>query len=159
MLRELDLKLIEKEKERLHIKELFPLYNCSLETLLKEYTPIEYTVHFYDSEPQKCNNCDLPFSCKECDVYKMWDGSEEQLSFNNWIDFWAPGQWGMTQESMEEEIDKIFKNEILHNKESIGRTFFYKGTKKDKDFICIFYYNRDRERADYWFVFEKEREV
>ena len=159
MLRELDLKLIEKEKERLYIKELFPLYNHSLETLLKEYSPIKYTVHFYDSEPQECNNCDLPFSCKDCDVMKMWDGSKEQLSFNNWIDYYAPGQWGMTQKSMECEIDKIFKKEILHNKESIGRLFFYKSNKEDKELINIFYYNRDKERSDYWFVFEKIREV
>lgn len=155
MLKELDLKLIEQEKERLKIKELFPLYNYSLKTLLKEYKPIEYTVNFYDSSPEECENCDIPYCCEGCDIAKLWDGSEAQLSFNNWVDYWAPGQWGMTQKSMEEAINKIFKEEILHNKKSIGRTFFYKTNKESKEFINILYYNRDRERADYWFVFEK----
>ena len=38
---------------------------------------------------------------------------------------------------------------------TIGRTFFYKTNKENKELINILYYNRDRERADYWFVFEK----
>ena len=79
MLRELDLKLIEKEKEKFQIKELFPLYNYSLETLLKEYKPVEYFVNFYDSSPQECDNCDLFLSCKNCDVNIMWSGSKEQF--------------------------------------------------------------------------------
>ena len=80
--------------------------------------------------------------------------SKEQLSFNNWIDVEGPGIWNMTQEEVNKRGIKTFKNEILQDNDFEIRTFYYQ--PPDDKYFNIFWYNRDRQRFDYWFVFKKK---
>lgn len=165
MLRDIDKELIEQESHRFDTKTikrwLKPLIDCdivkSLEDLLKDYNLHEFTIHWYDSSPKfdniSCDLCEKDISCSECKIWKEWNFSKEQLSFNNWIDVEGPGIWGMTQEECnnraKEDLEKICEDEDFPI-----RTFYYQPS--DKDYFHIFYYNRDREHCDYWFVFKKK---
>lgn len=169
MLRELDLKLIERESHRFDTKKvktwLLPLDTCSyvrgLKELFDKYNLHEFTIHFYDSSPRfdniSCDLCKRSRSCDECPDWKEWQGSEKQLSFNNWIDVEGPGIWGMTQEECNEAAKERFKQNILQDKEFYQRAYFYQ--PPDKNYLNIFWYNRDRKNFDYWFVFEKKADA
>lgn len=166
MLTELDKKLIEQESHRFDTKNekhwLKPLIDCdivkSLEDLLENYNLYEFTMHWYDSSPRfdkiSCDFCEDIRACDECQIWEDWNGSEEQLTFNSWIDVEGPGIWGVTQEEVNKRVIKIFENEILPDNDFKIRTFYYQPS--DNKYFYIFWYNRDRERFDYWFVFEKK---
>lgn len=163
MLTELDKELIERESHRFDTKTvkhwLKPLINCdiikSLEDLLENYNLHEFTIHWYDSSPRfdkiSCDLCESDTPCSKCEIWKEWSFSKEQLSFNNWTDVESPGTEMMSQE----ECNKRAKDrlEIIHKDKDFSiRTFYY----CYKNYFNIFYYNRDREQFDYWFVFEKK---
>jgi hypothetical protein len=165
MLRDIDKELIERESHRFDTKNekhwLKPLIDCdivkSLEDLLENYNIHEFTTHWYDSSPKfdniSCDLCKRDISCSKCKIWKEWNFSKEQLSFNNWIDVEGPGIWDDTQETANKRIEEIF-NEILYDKEFKIRAYYYQ-PPEDK-YFHIFYYNRDREHFDYWFVFKRK---
>lgn len=161
MLTELDLKLIEKEKHRFDNKfikrDLFPIETCPMtyQDVLQKYDLYEHTEHWYDSgvdryEEGECKNCEN--DCQKCKKYQTWDKSEAQLSFNNWIDVWGPGIWGMTQRECNNMVRELFENTILKDPECNERLFWYQPL--EKEYFHIFYYNRDKKYKDWWFVFK-----
>ena len=60
----------------------------------------------------------------------------------------------MNQKEVNERGIKTFENEIIPDKDFEIRTFYYQ--PPDDKYFNIFWYNRDRQRFDYWFVFEKK---
>ena len=164
MLIDLDKKLIERESHRFDTKERKTWLKPILESPIKEFDDLfkiynlyEFTMHWYDSSPRfKKISCDLCENkiCNKCQIWKKWDGSEEQLTFNNWIDVEGPGIWGMDQKEVNERGIKTFKNEIIPDEDFKIRTFYYQ--PPDDKYFNIFWYNRDRQRFDYWFVFKRK---
>ena len=173
MLTELDKKLIAKEEERFPFMKLKPLLDDSnliksIEDLFEQYEIQEITQHWYDSEPKDetgysiCEKCEVssnPRCNKNCNIWNNWEKSEQQLSFNNWIDVYGPGIWDMTQEESDEQAKNILSNALTKG-ENLERLFFSENnTKKEKQtyhFYDIFYYNRDRKYYDWWFVFRRK---
>jgi hypothetical protein len=165
MLTKLDKKLIEQESHRFDTKEvktwLKHLEECPItyEQLFENYNLHEFTIHWYDSMPRfdniSCDLCDR--NCDKCPTWEKWQGSEKQLSFNNWIDVEGPGMWGMTQEECNRAAKERFKQNILQDKEFYQRTYFYQ--PPEEKHLNIFWYNRDRKNFDYWFVFKKKRSL
>ena len=165
MLRELDLKLIKKESHRFDTKEvkawLLPLDMCpyvrGLKELFDKYNLHEFTIHWYDSSPKfnniSCDLCEKYIPCPRCEIWKKWNFSKEQLSFNSWTDVEGPGIWDMSQEQCNKRAKERLEI-ICGEKDSSIRTFYYQ--TPDKNYFYIFYYNRDKEHFDYWFVFEKK---
>lgn len=164
MLTDLDRKLIEQESHRFDTEKvktwLKPILDSPIkgfEDLFKMYNLHEFTTHWYDSGPRLSNvSCDLcdDKNCNKCFIGKEWNGSEEQLTFNNWIDVEGPDIWGMSQKEVNKRGIKTFKNVIIPDKDFEIRTFYYQ--PPDDKYFNVFWYNRDRERFDYWFVFEKK---
>ena len=82
-----------------------------LDKLFNQYFVQEYTIHFYDSEPEYPKNhpYDDPWlKTSEGRVFdrKLWrDYEERRMTFNNWIDVFGNGIWGLAQK----ETDKIKK--------------------------------------------------
>ena len=163
MLTEMDKRLIAKEEKRFsHIEKLVPLFDSSnpiksIEELFKNYNVQETTQHWYDSSPRfddiSCDLCEDK-KCNDCEAWEKWNGSEKQLSFNNWIDVYGPGIWDMSQEECDEQAKEIL-TKTLSKGENIERLFFVKSTK-ESEYYNIFYYNRDRKYFDWWFVFKRK---
>lgn len=164
MLTDLDKKLIEQESHRFDTEEekkwLKPILEGPIKTfddLFKMYNLHEFTMHWYDGSPRFVKiSCDLceDKNCNKCQIWKDWDGSEEQLTFNNWIDVEGPGIWGMSQKEVNKRGIETFENEILQDIDFEIRTFYYQ--PPDDKYFHIFWYNRDRQRFDYWFIFERK---
>ena len=151
---ELDKKLIEKEKDRFgrHM-DLKPI-SFSPYQILNHYHVYEWTTHWYDSDAPECRTCDKKCSTTDCHVWDKWKDSEKRLSFNNWIDPIGPGIWGATQKQCDKYVREVFEREIYKDGEWRERLFYWQ--PEDPDQINLFYYNRDRDHSDYWFVFVKE---
>ena len=165
MLTELDQKLIQKEIDKFSKwdKDFYFIFLMDCQevycytVLLNNYDIFEFTEHWYDSGPRfsetagiRCELCDK--KCSKCEIYQKWDKSEEQLSFESWIDVWGPGIWGDDQEKANLRVKNIFEEELFKDDDFPFRSFYY---LKD-DVFEIFYYNRDRVYEDYWFVFKKK---
>jgi len=162
MLSEMNQRLIAKEETRFnHIDKLIPLLDPScpvknIEELFENYHIQETTQHWYDSSPNECDTCNKHYSkCNKCQLWKEWEGSEKQLSLNNWIDVYGPGIWGMSQEESDEQARDIL-NKAISKEENMERLFFcVPQIINKKEYFDIFYYNRDREHSDWWFVFRR----
>ena len=164
MLTDLDKKLIERESHRFDTKEvktwLKHLKECPItyEQLFKNYNLHEFTIHWYDSMPRfdniSCDLCDR--NCDKCSIWKEWNGSEKQLTYNNWIDVEGPGIWGISQKECN-NLAKRRIDRILEDRDFDLRFYYYQ--PPDENYIHFFWYNRDRERFDYWFVFKKKADA
>ena len=166
MLTEMDKRLIAKEEKRFpNIEKLISLLDSSnpiksIEELFENYNVQETTQHWYDGSPRfndgtiKCDLCEDK-KCNNCEVWEKWNKSEKQLSFNNWIDVYGPDIWGMSQEECDEQAKEIL-TKALSKKENLDRLFFVNNTIDTIEYYSIFYYNRDREYFDWWFVFKRK---
>ena len=152
MLTEMDKKLIAKEEKRFdHIEKLVPLLDSSnpiksIEDLFEQYEIQETTQHWYDSEPKDetghsiCEKCEMssnPKCYKDCNTWNKWEKSEQQLSFNNWIDVWGLGMWDATQDNANQMVKEIFETEILKDKEFEKRLFWYQ-PPADRNIFYLF---------------------
>jgi len=150
MLRELDLKLIKAEENG-----FFPLkpVNFAIGKVLRKYYAHEITERWYDSMAPECERCE-DCQCEKCEVWERYRGSEEQLSYANWIDAWGAGIWGMTQQEVDDFAKELLTKHITKDKGHKERLFY--STTSDPNQLIIFYYNRDRQGSDYWFIFQKK---
>lgn len=82
-------------------------------------------------------------------MYK--DYEDTRIRFCNWQEPFFKGNWGYTQEYVDDlakdKLKEIQKMSIKRN----GRIYW---TETD-DQIRIYFYSRDFEEADYWFIFLK----
>lgn len=128
-----------------------------LDKLFNQYFVQEYTIHFYDSEPEYPKNhpYDDPWlKTSEGRVFdrKLWrDYEERRMTFNNWIDVFGNGIWGLAQK----ETDKIAKDSLKDIRKwpisKKGRFFL----AEKGDFLYLYCYGRDFKGEDYWFVLQK----
>lgn len=158
MLREIDKQLIKEEASQFGFgQELTPI-NFSPFQILNHYDVHEFTEHWYDSQDKECNTCEkcvYPDYCKGCKKWEEWDHSINQLRFNNWVDVWAAGIWNWTQKQVNVLVRNIFEGKIYKDGAWRERLFYYR--PNDSDYIYLFYYNRDREYSDYWFIFKRRK--
>lgn len=157
MLRDIDKQLIleEMDKAGRHI-ELKPI-DFSPFKILNHYNIFECTMHWYDSDAKECDQCEMcapPNYCDNCEIWEQWRNSDERLKFNTWIDVYGAGIWGMTQKQCDKFVRRIFEGCIYKDGMWRERLFYYK-PEHDPNFIYLFYYNRDRDHYDYWFIFKK----
>lgn len=150
-MRDLDIELIEREFKKRDIKyaiELTLTYDYICE-LFKDWHIVEYSDSFFD---QDCPNhyCDR-HTCEGCPEWEIYQGSWEQLSFNNWFDVYGRGYWGATQD----QADHNAKERLMEIMEADDLEYRL-WTFIRNDNLWIFYYNRDRF-ADNWFIFEPKQ--
>lgn len=150
MLRELDRQLIREELQRFDTPnaEQLQLTQEYIEDLLSAHYCKELTEHWYDDSPNECEECDKD-DCCSCQVLKQHEGSEKQLRFNNWVDVYAEGVFSETKEQVDGRA-RCFLESILRDADKDGRLWLC----QDDWLLYIYYYNRDREKEDYWFIFE-----
>lgn len=146
--------------------------NSFIDRLFNNYYTEEYTEHFYDADPK--------FNIEEYNKayrykYRFSSIPENQISkyreaylscikqrdeFENtrlttclWIEVFGDGIWHLTQE----EVDKIAKRNLKWTKRTScspkGRLFW---AKKD-DYILIYYYGRDFNEVDFWWVLKRRK--
>lgn len=171
--------LINKELERDtnagYIYHKFNLHNSLISKLHNHYDCIEMCENLYDSEPDyddeihnmymdylKDQDCNFTFSeephteeeLKEA-YYTILKQQEEyeprRMEFCNWQEPWHKGNWGMSQEYVNcvaiEQLELLRKN-MFGNKDRL-----YIAYKDDK--IRIYWYGRDIDYVDYWFIFKR----
>ena len=171
--------LINKELERDtnagYIYHKFNLHNSLISKLHNHYDCIEMCENFYDSEPDyddethnmymdylKDQDCNFTFSeephteeeLKEA-YYTILKQQEEyeprRMEFCNWQEPWHKGNWGMSQEYVNcvaiEQL-KLLRKNMFSNKDRL-----YIAYKDDK--IRIYWYGRDIDYVDYWFIFKR----
>lgn len=83
------------------------------------------------------------------------DYESHRIEFNNWIEPYFKGNWGISQK----RVDKISRKHLEYTKKCgvsyNGRLYI----AEDGDSIFIYYYGRDFALVDYWWIFNrKERD-
>lgn len=129
-----ELEDIEKHFQ-IRIKYFHPS-TTAINKIFKEYNIVEFTEHWYDSEDE--------------DFLQ----GRDPLEFNNWIDPFGPGLWGMDQK----KANKVAKNMMFEFRKRCYRNTvpkrFWIG-KKDNE-LLIYCYTRDIIAEDgYWFFKRK----
>lgn len=75
-----------------------------------------------------------------------------KIEFNNWIEVYTKGNWGMSQKYVDnisrKHLKGIKKCGVSYN----GRLF----VAEKEDLIFIYYYGRDYAECDYWWIFKKK---
>ena len=131
--------LIDKELEfdinigfKFHYRKLS---NRFISWLFRHYYIQELCENFYDSEPDT-------------------DENYERIEFCNWQEPHFKGNWGATQEQVDDMGQCLLKEEIRKNFPCpIKDRLYY--AKKD-DVVLIYFYGRDLWQVDYWFLFKKK---
>jgi hypothetical protein len=129
-----------------YISDMAYMYEDGIDDVIytKEYIKEKYNINYTIEEAKKC-------SIEYNRIYKEYNNSEGRLTFNNWQDPCGEGIWGMSQKQVDKIVYNIFK--------SIQK---FKVSKKDRlyisyknDEIRIYFYGRDFNELDYWFIFKK----
>ncbi len=177
-------KELESDIERGYIYHKFNLHNKFIDKLLNHYQCVEMCVYWYDSEPnideyisdmaymykfgtdgkiytkeyikEKYNINYTIEEAKRCsiesdEIYKEYNNSERRLTFNNWQDPYGEGLWGMSQKQVDQMAYDTFKSIQKFTVSKKDRLYIsYKN-----DMIRIYFYGRDFNKLDYWFIFKK----
>lgn len=133
------------------------LSNRFLDWLFRHYKTHEFTVHFYDDEPELRNDIrydDPWWDTSEGIEYvrsKFRENEDRRMTFNNWIDPFGEGIWGWSQK----QVDKFAKEHLKSVRD-------WPVSKKDRvyygfkdDYIYIYCYGRDFLGNDLWFILHK----
>ena len=86
-----------------------------------------------------------------------FDDEEVGLTFNNWVDEYSEGAWGLSQKDIDNSA-KEFVRKFSHlsrrrNQKVIPRAF--KETYPGEDTIMIYLYMRDKIQCDYAIFFRR----
>jgi len=157
--------LIDKELKRGNKSSQFhyqKLSNKFLDWLFRHYYILELTEHFYDSEPdipvewQERNETGYIWDDKE--FRKLWrklceEHEEKRIQFCNWIEVFGRGIWFMSQKT----VDKISKDYLKRIRSvPIKRRKERIYLAQEKDYIFIYWYCRDIEKIDIWWIMKKK---
>lgn len=82
------------------------------------------------------------------------DYDPTRIEFNNWIEPYFDGCWGMSQEYVDNIARETLKKEIKKSNVSLKDRLYY--SEKDEQ-IRIYFYGRDFTYTDYWFIFMKRK--
>lgn len=110
----------------------------------KEYIKEKYNINYTIEEAKKC-------SIERDKIYKKYNNSERRLTFNNCQDPYGEGIWGMSQKEVDKLAYDTFKSIQRFNISKKDRLYI---SHKD-DEIRIYFYGRDFNELDYWFIFKK----
>lgn len=103
----------------------------------------------YSKEPHTFEELETAYK----NVLKQREEYEEhRLNFNNWIEPYFAGNWGMTQNTVDKIARRIIKSVKRAPVSYNGRLFI---SEKD-GYIYIYYFGRDYNQADYWFVMQRK---
>lgn len=180
---------LESDIERGYIYHKFNLHNKFIDKLLNHYYCHEMCKNWYDSEPnideyisdmaymyeygingkiytkeyiKEKYNIDYTIEeAKRCAIeynriYKEYNNSERRLTSNNWQDPYGEGIWGMSQKRVDQLVYDTFKSIQKFNISKKDRLYIsYKNGE-----IRIYFYGRDFNKLDHWFIFKKrERRI
>lgn len=150
--------LIEKELNRgvfqsSDFKQL-KLTKKFINWLFRHYTLHEFTIHFYDDEPEyeyDEENDTIPYF--PMDWYKLWrDYENRRMTFNNWIDVFGPGIWDFTDKENEDIVRDCLISVRNWPVKKKDRVYW----AKNEDSIWIYCYSRDFLGEDYWFIMTRK---
>lgn len=177
-------KELERDIERDYIYHKFNLHNKFIDKLLNHYYCVEMCENWYDSEPnideyildmaymykfgiddviytkeyiKEKYNVDYTIEeAKKCNIksnkiYEEYVRSERRLTFNIWQDLYGKGIWGMSQKEVDKLAYDTFKSIQRFNVSKKDRLYI---SYKDNE-IRIYFYGRDFNELDYWFIFKK----
>lgn len=148
------------------------LSNKFIDNIKNHYECSEMCEFFYDSEPELSDiEHDMYWAYKHGDEsmeskytkeklkyahdkvvlrYKVHE--EKRIEFNNWIEPYFKGCWGLSQKRVDRIAIDTLKEIQKINVSRKDRLYI----NKDKDFIRIYFYGRDFMGKDYWFIFERK---
>jgi hypothetical protein len=129
-----------------YISDMAYMYEDGIDDVIytKEYIKEKYNINYTIEEAKKC-------SIEYNRIYKEYNNSEGRLTFNNWQDPCGEGIWGMSQKQVDKIVYNIFKSIQKFNVSKKDRLYIsYKN-----DMIRIYFYGRDFNELDYWFIFKK----
>lgn len=110
----------------------------------KYYIKEKYNKEYTREEAKRCYEI-------EKQLYEEYKNSERKLTFNNWQDPYKEGIWGMSQKEVDKIVYDTFKFIQKFNISKKDRLYI---SHKD-DEIRIYFYGRDFNKLDYWFIFKK----
>lgn len=115
--------------------------NKFIQRLFNNYYVEEFTEHYYDASPSRCITDDVE------------EYEEERLRFCTWIEVYGKGIWKASQRW----VDNTAKQNLVWTKRNgqsyNGRLFW---VQRD-EFILIYYYGRDFNEMDFWWVLKKRK--
>ena len=139
------------------------LSNRFISWLFNKYDLVEFTVHFYDSEPEFDYDEDddswdyKPPSYTNMEWFKLWrDYEHQRIRFCNFIDVFSPGIWGLSDKDNKELVINNLKSFRSLPDSKADRVYVYDSYKDNNEFINIYCYSRDLEGADYWLTMKKK---
>ena len=139
------------------------LSNRFISWLFNKYELVEFTIHFYDSEPEfdYDENDDgwnyKPPSYTNMEWYKLWrDHEYKRIRFCNFTDVFGPGIWGISDKDNKELVINNLKFFRSLPDSKADRVYVYDSYKDNNEFINIYCYGRDIDGTDLWLVMKKK---
>ena len=133
-----ELKYDIKRGYNFHYKKLS---NKFLDWLFRHYYIQEFCENYYDSEP------------REYPINSL-DYENARIGFCNWQEPYFKGNWGMSQNT----VDENAKRTLLYIKKyfptSIKERLYY---SQNDDLFLIYFYGRDLWDIDFWFIFKRKK--
>lgn len=86
--------------------------------------------------------------------YNLYDKSEIKLTFNNWIEVYGNGIWGMSQYEVDRICIHILK--YYHKRKHKLKDRVYISNDND-GYIHLYFYLRDIESCDLHFIFKRRK--
>lgn len=109
-----------------------------------EYIKDKYNKIYTKKEAKRCSD--------EYDkIFTNYKNSDARLEFCNWQDPYSEGIWEMSQKKVDKLAWETFKSIQKFNVSKKDR--LYVACKDDE--IRIYFYGRDFNELDYWFIFKK----
>lgn len=168
--------LKESATEGLYFKPL-KLSNQFIDWLFNHYYCHEFCEFFYDTEPDydslefnqymtyssilngvPHNYCDKEYPLSELKqsyaniLQQRRDYESRRIEYNNWIEPYFEGNWSYTQKYVNQIARDALKDEIKKCSLPLKDRLYW---AKQNDYIRIYFYGRDFQEVDYWFIFRK----
>lgn len=132
--------------------KFYPIKHTSrfISWLFRHYKVTEFTIHFYDSEPEIPEEKDGPRWWESPEgVARAWPifrvHEEKRMAFCNWIDVFGPDVWGTPQKEADQDTKYFMKGVRSWPVTKKGRVFAG-GTDGH---VFIYAYGRDFLGTDY----------
>ena len=138
------------------------LSNRFISWLFNKYELVEFTIHFYDSEPEFDYDEDdgwnyKPHNYTNMEWYKLWrDHEYKRIRFCNFTDVFGPGIWGISDKDNKELVINNLKFFRSLPDSKADRVYVYDSYKNNNEFINIYCYGRDIDGTDLWLVMKKK---
>lgn len=151
--------LIAKELSRIDGIEFRKekLSNSFVDWLFHRYKTHEFTVHYYDEDLELMNEIgdedENPWWKTSEGQKCIQENEERRITFNNWIDPYGEGIWGMSQEKVDKYARSVMEGVKNWPVKKTDRVYF--GVKGMYAFVYC--YGRDFLGEDYWWIMESKR--